>query len=129
MSKLIETMQGMKNFHALAAASDEQIELAQKQLGLTFSGDYKEYISNLGAATFSGHELTGICASPRLNVVNVTERCRASASGIDPAWYVLEELNIDEVTIWQAGDGSVYQVMSHAEPVKIAQGLIEYISL
>lgn len=128
MSNLIEIMQGKKNFHGLAAVSEDKIDDAQHKLGLTFSPDYREYISSIGIASFSGHELTGICASPRLDVVSVTEKGRKAMPKINPAWYVLEELNIDQITIWQDADGGVYRVSPRAELVKIAQNIIDYIN-
>ena len=44
-------------------------------------------------------------------------------------WYVLEELNIDQITIWQDVDGSIYQVSPNLEPVKIARDIMDYITL
>ena len=127
MSSLIEIMQGKKNYHGLAAVTKEQIDDAQRRLGLPFSSDYKEYISAVGIASFSGHELTGICASPRLDVVSVTEKYRKIMPETNPTWYVLEELNMDQITIWQDVDGRIYRVTPHAEPVMIAQNIIDYI--
>ena len=128
VSSLIEIMQGKKSFHGLAAVTKEQVENAQRKLGLSFSPDYIEYISAVGVASFSDHELTGICASPRLDVVSVTEKNRRAMPGVNATWYVLEELNIDQITIWQDADGSIYHVVPHTEPVKIAQSIIDYIN-
>ena len=128
MNGLIEIMQEKKNYHGLAAATTEQIDDAQNKLGVAFAPDYREYISSVGIASFDGHELTGICTSPRLNVVSATEKNRNAITEIDATWYVLEELNIDQITIWQDADGNIYRVAPHAEPVKIAQSILDYIN-
>ncbi len=128
MSSLIEIMQEKRNYHGLAGVTKEQVDDAQRKLGLAFSADYQEYVSAVGVASFSGHELTGICAFPRLDVVSVTEKNRKSMLGIKPSWYVLEELNIDQITIWQDADGSIYRVAPHEEPVKVAQNIVDYIN-
>lgn len=129
MSKLIEAMKEKKNYHGLNGVSNQEIDLAQVKLGVSFSDDYKDYTASVGIASFDGHELTGVCSSPRLDVVKATEKCRKLIPGIKPTWYVLEELNIDQITIWQDTDGAIYRVSPHAEPVKIAQGIGEYINI
>lgn len=128
MSGIIETMQAKENFHGLEAATNDQIDKAQSRLGLSFSSDYREYIASVGIASFGGHELTGICASPRLDVVSVTEKNRKMNPGIDPKWYVIEELNIDQATIWQTTDGSIYRVIPYSKPIRIAEDIIDYIN-
>lgn len=128
MSKLLETMQAKENYHGFVAATKEQIDEAQEKLGLTFASDYREYLSSAGVASFGGHELTGVCPSKRLDVVSVTKNNRKITCGINAAWYVLEELNIDQVTIWQDADSSIYCVAPHGKPVRIAKNIIEYIN-
>ena len=128
VSKLVEIMREKKNYHGLAPVAKDPIDNAQEKLGLSFSSDYEEYISSVGVASFGGHELTGICSSPRLNVVSVTEKGRLSNPGINSMWYVLEELNIDQITIWQDGDGNIYRVSPHSQPVKIAKDITDYIN-
>ena len=127
MAGIVKTMQGKQGFVALTGASSEQIGLAEEALGVKFAKEYKEYVSAHGAASFENHELTGVCASRRLNVVDVTEAERLKYPEISKDWYLLEQLNIDDVSIWQAGSGEVYQLMPGAEPVRLYGSLSEYI--
>ena len=129
MANIMEVIASKKNFRGLSPATKEQIQNAQEKLGITFSTDYKEYIMATGVASFDGHELTGVCSFPRLDVISTTERCREELVSIKPSWYVIEELNIDQTTIWQDADGSIYRVTPQSEPLKIARDLIEYINL
>ena len=98
-------------------------------MGCAFADDYREYVQELGVASFDGHELTGICPSPRLNVVDVTRRARLRHPELAKSWYVIEELNMDAVMICQDASGSVHEVVPGCRPCQIASGLKAYIEL
>lgn len=123
----MESLQQKKGFMHLNGASDTQVSEAQTRLGLLFSADYAEYVRHCGAATFEAHELTGVCASPRLDVVTVTESNRKKNPTVPKDWYVIEELNMDDESIWQDGAGCIYAVFSGKPGIKIAESLSEYI--
>ncbi len=107
----------------------QKIQDAEKTLGLKFSQEYREYIQEFGVASFQGHELTGICNIPHLNVVDVTITEKMLMKRIEPSWYVIEEAHIDGIVIWQDNEGHVYQVSPYSSPIKIADSLLEYIRL
>ena len=129
MADLINSLSSLPDFYSLTGASEEQISQAERALSLRFADDYRQYVRAFGAVSAAGHELTGICASKRLNVVEVT----LSARGVQPAvpqdWYVLEEANIDGIVIWQSGAGEVFQTQPGTEPVKLAASIREYLNL
>ena len=99
---------------------------AEKQLGLVFAEEYKEYLQNIGLASYDGHELTGICTSKRLNVVDVTLAARKTHP-VPADWYVIEEANIDDVVIWQAPNGTIYQSTPWSKPQQIANCFSDYV--
>lgn len=126
--KIIKLMQEQPAFHARSAASNEEITAVENVLGLRFAQDYREYVATFGAASFAGHELTGICKSDRLNVVTVTMEERNNM--VVPAdWYVLEQANIDGIVAWQNSAGAVYQTVPNMNPKKLCESLAEYIEL
>ena len=129
MADFISTLSSLPDFHALAGASEEQIAQAERALSLRFADDYRQYVRAFGAVSAAGHELTGICASKRLNVVEVTLSARAAQPAIPRDWYVLEEANIDGILVWQSGAGEVFQTQPGAEPVKFAASIREYLNL
>ena len=45
--------------------------------------------------------------------------------------YVIEQANIDDIVIWQnqLGLGEIFESISNANPIKIANSLLEYISM
>lgn len=106
--------------------TDEEIESAEKQLGVRFALDFRCYLKGIGLVSFDGHELTGICKSTRLNVVDVTlaQRERFSEAG---SWYVIEEANIDGIIIWQSSSGDIYQTAPGRKAQKIYSSLAEYV--
>lgn len=129
MADFISTLSSLPDFHALAGASEEQIAQAERALSLRFADDYRQYVRAFGAVSAAGHELTGVCASRRLNVVEVTLSAKAAQLAIPQDWYVLEEANIDGIVIWQSGAGEVFQTQPGAEPVKLAASICEYLNL
>lgn len=106
--------------------SMEQIYEAELRLELSFSEEYRQYLHEYGAVSFYGHELTGICSSKRLNVVDVTMTER-KYTDVPDDWYVLEQGNIDGIVIWQATNGSVYLTAPGRKARKIADSLFAYI--
>ncbi|MHC1787567.1 MAG: SMI1/KNR4 family protein [Christensenellales bacterium] len=127
MADILKKMREKAGFISMAGATEDMIRHAESSLGLKFHQEYRDYVSALGAATFESHELTGVCASPRLNVVEVTESERQKYPEVAKDWYVLEQLSIDDVSIWQASSGDIYQLMPGAQPAKLSSSLSEYI--
>jgi len=127
MNKIAKVMKELPDFFGLSGASEEQIASAERELQTHFASDYREYLAAYGIASANGHELTGLCSSRRLNVVEVTKTMAAQYSGVPSDWYVIEQANIDGIVVWQSPDGSVYQTQIGADSVLISNGLLEYI--
>jgi hypothetical protein len=115
------------SFYAASGATEEEISKAESDLTLTFSNEYKNYLSCFGFALFEGHEFTGICKAKRLNVVDVTKLEQEINQNVPNDWYVVEQLNIDGVTIWQSTTGEIYQSAPNTVPIKIFDSFMEYV--
>ena len=129
MTGIIEKMKVYPDFCKLGSVSEESIIEAETQLGVMFSDEYKTYISAFGTASMQGHEFTGICKSPRLNVVDVTQSERKDHPDISNDLYVIEQLNIDGIIIWQTQSGEVFQTARGGKPQVIAASLSAYLDL
>ena len=126
MVDIVELLKKQPDFYATNGVPEEDIRAAEQMLELEFATDYRSYISTYGVVSFAGHELTGICKSKRLNVVNVTLEERNNMES-HSGWYVLERANIDGIVIWQDSNGSIYQQSPRTSAQKICNSLSEYI--
>lgn len=128
MKVFTELLREKAHFVSLPGASPEQITEAEEQLGTSFAQDFREYVAEFGAASFDEHELTGVCAPARLNVVRVTQRARMKNPFVPQGYYVIEEENIDGMLIWQSPHGSVYCTMATGQIEKIAENMTAYLN-
>ena len=121
------TLKSKPCFKAYSSANNETIIQLEEKLSLKFAQEYVEYLKSFGFVTYEGHELTGICKVKRLNVVDVTTEEKESNDNVPNDWYVIEQLNIDDIVIWQSSSGEIYQTAPAREPVKLCDSLTEYI--
>ena len=124
---IVKLIQSKTDLMIYSPASPELIIQAEKELQVTFSEDYIDYISAFGIAIFEGHELTGICDKKRLDVVRNTKEERALNMFVSKGWYVLENPGIDGIIIWQDGTGKIYQTIPNGQKRLIANSLAEYL--
>lgn len=124
---LIDEIKSCPNIFTLTPASQEIIVAAEKELDVTFSKEYVDYLAEFGIAIFSGHEFTGLCDGKRLDVIRITKEQQALHKYIPRNMYVVECLDIDDIVIWQDAVGSVYASTPHSKPKKIANSLAEYV--
>jgi hypothetical protein len=127
MQDIFYLLKSQPLFKSFKGASNDDIKKAEETLNVFFSKEYTQYLAEFGFVIYEGHELTGICKTKRLNVVDVTLREREMSPEIPETWYVIEELNIDGIVIWQSSTGEIYQTSPNREPVKICDTLAEYI--
>ena len=128
MSDFIAVIEQKKAFHSLKGVSIETIKDAEERLGLKFAKEYADYLQKYGVASFFGHELTGICSSARLNVVDVTIKERQYTQGVSQQLYAIEETNFDDVVVWQDATGAVYKTAPGEKVEKVGASLAEYYS-
>ena len=128
MSALANAFMSRKSFLHGKGVMPEQIAEVEKQLGLSFSDEYREYLTAYGIVAYDGHELTGITKSNRLNVVAVTTEARKKQPGIPDNFYVIEEVGIEELIIMQNEQGEIYGCAPNYKPKKICDSLHDYVS-
>ena len=128
MSDFTSVIEQKKAFHSLKGVNIETIKEAEEKLGLKFAKEYADYLQKYGVASFFGHELTGICTSARLNVVDVTIEERQYNQEVPQQLYDVEETNFDDVVVWQDAAGAVYKTAPGEKTEKVAASLTEYYS-
>ena len=129
MSQFVEKLKAAPCFVCMKPADSAQIAEAERSLGVHFAKEYKEYVSACGEASIRGHEITGVCASKRLDVVQVTNKARLENPTIPNDMYVVEQANIDGILIWQNETGNVYISKPGVGTKKEAASLCEYLKL
>lgn len=126
MESFVTFLKGQEGFSALNLADGSEIVKAEQTLGLKFAREYADYVQAFGAATFGRHELTGICAFSRLNVVDVTLKHRQMNPDVLLNLYVVEECGMDDACIWQDAEGKVYCIVPGNAPRLVASSLLTY---
>lgn len=126
MEKIISAIEKLENLRQLQPATPEQIENAEKQLGLNFAQEYKEYVEKYGAISAKGIELTGITPFSRLNVVEVTKSERG-LNNIPSNLYVIENVAIEGIVLLQNTLGEIYELNESSKLQKRYNSLCEYI--
>ena len=129
MNALVDLINKSKDALALTGACDEDIVAAENTLSLIFSNEYKEYTSTFGAVSINGMELTGVVPNHDLNIVDVTISARSITPQASHDWYVIRDLHIDGVIIWQNERGEVFQTQPYREPKKLCNSIYEYLNL
>ena len=124
---MISLFDTKENVYHLEGVSDEEIIKAEEKLGLTFAEEYTTYLKEFGLLSYGVHELTGICKSIRLNVVDATIRERAENLNIPAEMYLIEQVGVENMSIWQNSRGEIFETAYKAIPQKIYDSLEEYI--
>lgn len=132
MSKdIIEVVKNAEGFRPGESVTLEQVEQAQKELGVKFADDYIKYLLEFGNAFLISVDLLGIEDDPKFKYASVVyetleeKECDPTA----PAdMYVIENLGIDGVLAWQHESGVVYYKYRYDEELqKAADSLAEYV--
>lgn len=129
MMRLLEIIENSEKVFTYASMPYEKIQQAEKELKVFFSEEYKAYLAEYGIAIFNGHELTGLCDGKRLDVVRMTCKEREISGFVPSDWYVVENLDIDGIVIWQNQIGEVFQTSPMRDSKKIANSIAEYVML
>ena len=127
MREVIEVIRKQKDVIVKTGVSLDAIQQAEDKLGLEFSSEYKEYLSEFGLAMFGQHELTGLSNAKRLDVVSITEKQRELLPQLKNDMYIIEEANIDGVVYAQEKTGRIYQLMPGQETIIVSASLVDYI--
>lgn len=108
-------------------ATEKDIIDAEKELGLTFSKEYRDYLQAFGSALVDSHFLTGISKAAQMNVVFVTQRERKFIEDIPNNFYVIENTGLDGIVIWQDENGIIYSSSDNGVK-EICDSLVEYLN-
>ena len=127
MSQIVEVIKGLQGLARVGKIAEERILAAETELQLRFAEEYREYLSEFGAVSADGMELTGIISVEYRSVVFNTLQEWELNPAVPHSMYVIENTYVDGMIMWQDADGAVYCTVPFSEPEKIADSLAEYI--
>ena len=127
MNGIKDVFESKASLLAGKGVSPEQISQAEAELELSFSDEYREYLSLYGIAAFDGHELTGITKSKRLNVVDATRDAKARYPELPADLYVIEETGTEELIVLQNCGGEVFGCAPNYGLEKLYDSLSDYL--
>ena len=127
MSNIIDVVNNLPELISTGAADSASIEYAEKELGLKFANEYKEYLGEFGSVLADDVEITGISKSKSRDVVTVTKREWSLNSQAEHNMYVVENLAIEGIIIWQDENGTIYETSPNKSAKKVANSLTDYI--
>lgn len=128
MSKndIVSVVESGSSLYKGKGVSETEITKAEIELKVSFADDFRAFLVHYGYAMINGHEILGLGESP--DVVEATKAERTKGHDIDDGWYVVEELNIDGIVVWQEASGAIYQTVASARRVPVARNLSEYLT-
>lgn len=129
MKDIIEVIYSMEDVIHGNEVSESDITTAESELRIKFSDDYRRYVKTFGCMAIGGREFTGISRLANYDVVSITISQREYNTDVPIDWYVIEQLNIDGIVIWQSSSGEIFQTSPNTKPKKIFDSLAEYINL
>lgn len=130
MNGLRSLLEQKKFLYIGEPATLDSIRMAEQSLNLVFADDYVDYLKEFGYVSYYGHELTGIVPDKlnMISVVKITEENLEIHPQVPRDFYVIEELHIDDMIVWQNQEGEIYLTRGLSEPILIGKSLLDYIS-
>ena len=127
MKDIVEVINSLEDVIHGKNIKESDIIKAESALGVKFSDDYRRYIKAFGCMAIGSREFTGISKLANYDVVSITTSQRKYITDTPSDWYVIEQLNIDGIVIWQSASGEVFQTSPNTEPKKICDSFADYI--
>lgn len=128
MSQIISIIENLDGLIELKPATQEDVFDIEIELALPLSEEYKTYLMKFGAIMANGIELTGFAKSKNRNIVDVTRREWELNDKVPHTMYVIENVGIDGIIIWQDKSGKIYQSSPSIAPFIIANSLSDYLN-
>ena len=122
---IVEYLSSLPKMRNTGKVSELEVTIAENELNLSFSEEYREILKNLGAVRVCGHEINGFTKSPSLNVIEMTKSARQNEK-IPSDLYVFECLGIDDVLMLQNSEGKVFECIG-TKITPIANSIQEYL--
>lgn len=126
MSRVLEILESIENLDYTGGCSLQQLNEAEKKLGISFPLEYKEFLLKYGAIGFGSVEICGLNVDGYLNVVEATEKEKKINPDFPKKMFVIENLCIDAKYIVGDEKGYIYLLQRNKKRV-LCLSFSEYI--
>lgn len=127
MKDILEIIESLPEMEFLAPVSESEIKQAEMELKLTFSEEYRKYLLTFGAVWSDIIALSGIIDDEDYSVVELTKKIKSLQPNIPEDFYVIEDVGVDGLVIWQNSAGLVFQSIPNFKPVMIFDSLSAFL--
>lgn len=127
MSDIVEYINGLPGLHKSGGVDEKLIDQAEKELGLKFAQDYRDYTKAFGRISVFGVELTGVVDNENQDVRKMTLFEREYNNLIPDDMYVIEETGMESLIYLQNRLGTVFSSIGHSPPKPAFSSLIDYL--
>jgi len=126
MSNVFDEINKKHKMFKTKPVNEDAIKEAETKLGRVFSDEYKKYLMQFGAISFSSTELTGLNIDKYANVVDVTLKEIELNENFPKDCIVLENVGVEGVLILINSKGHVFEWQNNSEK-KIYDSMAEYL--
>lgn len=126
MNKIETIIDSFKRKRFTGSVSDEVIENAEKELGLSFSSEYINLLKGYGSLCVKGEEFLGIDINS-YDVVKATNKARNASSDFPQNMYVVEDMAIDGILLLQKTTGEIYTYQPNQSLQKVTDSFADYL--
>ncbi len=128
MDKLVDKLKDVQGLCVIGACTEDEIDRAEKKLGLKFPEEYKCFLKAFGAVSFYGTEWMGLNVPDYLDVVGRTTAEREAGGGFPKDCFLLENHGINGILTICDEAGKVYYY-SNGKKKPAADSLSEYVDV
>lgn len=126
MSNVFDEINKKYKMFKTKPVNEDAIKEAETKLGRVFSDEYKKYLMQFGAISFSSTELTGLNIDKYANVVDVTLKEIELNENFPKDCIVLENVGVEGVLILINSKGHVFEWQNNSAK-KIYDSMAEYL--
>lgn len=128
MTGIIDKIRNISGLGKARGCSLEQIEEAQKTLGITFPEEFIEYVKEFGCIDFGATEWTGLNIKGYLNTVTATQREISANHNFPKDSFVLEDMDIDAKKVIVDESGKV-SMLQYDKITPLCNSISEYLDM
>ncbi len=126
--EIIKAVNSLHSLFTKEPATADEIEKAEKKLGVKFAEDYKQLLMEFGWVESSEITLNTVSDKIMSNVVKDTEFLRETKlMEIPDNMYAICNFGIDLIFFLQDENGYIYEISPYTELRKINDSLVEFI--